>query len=203
MVTYKVIFIGPTNAGKTSLFSMVQTSPTVGCSYNRMDRVMRDPVLGIDRLYKFNIWDTAGQERYHSLLSLYTRGVSGAVLCFDLSRTINESVDELSRFKSYIEDIPTIFLVGCKADLVLNPEDRLDRVRNRFHQNINGSMVTSAKTDRPGVDRMFIRFFESIVAADSFDPIKDAKRQSLIVDYTLEEMEKERKKSRRRWCSII
>lgn len=41
-------------------------------------------------MIKLQIWDTAGQERFQSLVSLYYRNTSAAILVYDLSN-VSES----------------------------------------------------------------------------------------------------------------
>jgi len=46
-------------------------------------------------IVRFNIWDTAGQERYHSLAPMYYRGAAAAVVVYDISSTVSESLSSL------------------------------------------------------------------------------------------------------------
>lgn len=41
---------------------------------------------------KFEIWDTAGQERYNSLAPMYYRGAHAAVIVYDITKRVNQSL---------------------------------------------------------------------------------------------------------------
>jgi small GTP-binding protein len=115
----KVIFLGETGAGKTSIITSYLTglfnnhpSPTVGASYLNMTLSHN----GAD--FNFAIWDTAGQEVYHALTPLYYRDAAVAVLTFDLT-----SRDSFEKAESWAEELhrnaESILLIICgnKSDL--------------------------------------------------------------------------------------
>lgn len=157
---YKIIFLGPTNAGKTSLFlkSQSTTTSTIGCAFHQRHEKISN------RIHKFNIWDTAGQEQYHSLLPLYTRHAHAAALCFDLSeKTIN-----LNHYKTLVQEIPNIILVGCKADLVSNPDEILASVARKY--GICDTLATSAHFNPESVDTLFSKLFTMSVTNDNLIP---------------------------------
>ncbi|KAJ3436054.1 ras-related protein rab-24 [Anaeramoeba flamelloides] len=85
-VDLKVVLLGSSNVGKTSLFERflhnsftLDSKTTIGVSFGlktiKIDQ--SEIVLGL--------WDTAGQERFESLSKLYFRKASAAILCFNPS----------------------------------------------------------------------------------------------------------------------
>ena len=118
----KVILVGPSGVGKTSLISAFfdnsfekQEHPTVApasCS----------AVVEIDNGKKINlqIWDTAGQERFLSISTMFYRESNVAFLCFntfkdtDISKWINQVRKEAPDC--------IIFLVTTKSDLIPHEE---------------------------------------------------------------------------------
>lgn len=126
---YKVVLLGDSSVGKTSLvyrFTSDAFNPhlanTIGAAFISKEYTHNE------RTVKFEIWDTAGQERYKSLTPMYYRNALVALVCFDL--TAPETSFE--RCQYWIEQLLTlgsedilIRVVGNKADLVNNSLDLL------------------------------------------------------------------------------
>src|SRR6056300_691010 len=71
----KVVVIGDSSVGKTSLIQMFEHArftehfkPTIGADFSN-----KEIILG-ERVVILQIWDTAGQERFQSLSSAFYRG---------------------------------------------------------------------------------------------------------------------------------
>lgn len=124
---YKIVFIGDTNVGKSSIISRLHfnrftpyVNSTIGAGYISHNLDNYDPPI------QLNIWDTAGQERFRSLVSIYYRNVDLCVITFDLSKFDKEQIDYWIReFKSKTinHDTPIVIL-GNKYDLI-NIEDEI------------------------------------------------------------------------------
>ena len=82
---YKIVVVGNTSVGKSSLVSrftkdMFQTKkPTVGVEYS--SKIVE---RGSQKI-KVQLWDTAGQERFRALTSQFYRHAKGVLICFDLT----------------------------------------------------------------------------------------------------------------------
>ncbi|NXG59023.1 RAB17 protein, partial [Hemiprocne comata] len=123
--TYKVVLLGSTSVGKSSLAyryvknDFKESLPTVGCSF--FTKILN---LGVATI-KLEIWDTAGQEKYQSICHLYYRGAHAALLVYDIT---NE--ETLSRAKLWLRDLEKEFLpdeivvalVANKTDLAAERE---------------------------------------------------------------------------------
>mmetsp|Transcript_35887 Transcript_35887/g.94322 ORF Transcript_35887/g.94322 Transcript_35887/m.94322 type:complete len:295 (-) Transcript_35887:356-1240(-) len=118
----KTIILGDAMVGKTSLVHRVKEgtfkedglNPTIGCSF--CEHMARLPHGG---QLKLAIWDTAGQEKYRSFTRQYFRGVSAAVLVYDI--TSSASFESLKRWLAELErEAPTsslaVVIIGSKAD---------------------------------------------------------------------------------------
>ena len=84
---FKVVFLGESSVGKTSLINRFH--------HDSFDSVYR-ATIGLDfmtkkiqradqKSVKFQIWDTAGQERFRSLIPSYIHRSSVAVVVYDIT----------------------------------------------------------------------------------------------------------------------
>ena len=83
---FKLILIGDSNTGKTSLINRYVHNTfdkkhmcTIGVDFMMKRLIVNNQPI------KLQIWDTAGMERYKQITSSYYRGANGAVVVFDLS----------------------------------------------------------------------------------------------------------------------
>lgn len=117
-LTYKVIILGDTNVGKSSLFLRYTQdrfkeaiSNTIGVNNCFKDLVIEDNQI------RLHMWDTAGQERFRSIVSCYYRESDGFILVYDLTR--RRSFDYMRQLILDLSDsiIPEFtVIVGNKAD---------------------------------------------------------------------------------------
>mmetsp|Transcript_2275 Transcript_2275/g.3160 ORF Transcript_2275/g.3160 Transcript_2275/m.3160 type:complete len:275 (+) Transcript_2275:91-915(+) len=130
-IVLKVIVLGTSNVGKTSLMKRYVAKtysdlrrPTTGADFmTRQVMVDGEPAL-------LQIWDTAGQERFHhgTLGHAFYRGADGALLVYDVSQgksfgQIAEWHEELMTKVNPYEDMDEnqkfpIVVVGNKIDLL-------------------------------------------------------------------------------------
>jgi Ras-related protein Rab-11A len=118
---YKVILIGDTGVGKSTLFSRLtnaphDNAPTIGIELGTTLTVIPDGTV-----IKINLWDTAGQEFYHSIVKNYYRDIVGAIFVFDLSnKETFEKIKHtwLEEFNKSNQNYIKNMLVGNKSDLV-------------------------------------------------------------------------------------
>eukprot|EP01147_Barroeca_monosierra_P001350 gene1350-4526_t len=129
---FKVIVIGPPDAGKTALMDRFvrnqfnasgQNTSTLGVSFvlKRWNGIN----LAIWVLHQatsmqiLNAQDTAGQEHFAPLNQFYARDASAAIIAYDL--TSRENFDNIDKWFSYLDsnanDVHKI-VVGCKYDLI-------------------------------------------------------------------------------------
>lgn len=117
MALHKIVFLGDAGVGKTSIiyrlrcnkFSALET-PTIGATFVSLNKLAED--------LEIHVWDTAGQERYRSLIPLYYKGASLAIIVYDVSDPFS-----LDKVKSWIAELQLfspktkILIVGNKIDL--------------------------------------------------------------------------------------
>ena len=117
---FKVLLLGNSNVGKSSLFLRF------------VDDIWNDtfvPTIGVDfkiktfeidsKKIKMQIWDTAGQERFKNIIASYYRGAHGILLLYDV--TDKDSFKNLSNWLIEIEKNASKnvlrLLIGNKCDL--------------------------------------------------------------------------------------
>ncbi|KAF8995895.1 P-loop containing nucleoside triphosphate hydrolase protein, partial [Cyathus striatus] len=128
MPTIKLVVIGPSGVGKTSLRGQYISGrfsngyrATIGADF--ITKTLPHPTKP-DESVTLQIWDTAGQERFSSLSTAFFRGADAALLMFDVNSP--ETLESLRKwwndFKDQAplrdEDIPEFccVVVGNKVD---------------------------------------------------------------------------------------
>lgn len=148
--TYKIIILGDTNVGKSSLFLRYlrdefrdAIASTIAIS-NDFKEVLVDghPV-------HLQIWDTAGQERYKSIVSQLYRDADGFILVYDVNsrRSFSGMKHLMSELGSVLDPRFTV-LVGNKTDCVEQETLREEAaiLRSLAQESKIRYFLTSAKT---------------------------------------------------------
>ena len=118
----KIVFLGETRVGKTSLISHFMTGDyddgiesTSGASYSSKTIEIQGQSLKLD------IWDTAGQEKYRSLTKFFYKDADIAILVYDI--TNRKSFEEIrdywyNQVRTTGINNPIIGFIGNKCDKV-------------------------------------------------------------------------------------
>eukprot|EP00345_Euplotes_harpa_P013153 CAMPEP_0168336916 /NCGR_PEP_ID=MMETSP0213-20121227/11843_1 /TAXON_ID=151035 /ORGANISM="Euplotes harpa, Strain FSP1.4" /LENGTH=215 /DNA_ID=CAMNT_0008342233 /DNA_START=16 /DNA_END=663 /DNA_ORIENTATION=- len=160
-VCYKVIFIGDSGIGKTSVINRYLSEyfnqfnqMTLQCSFQ--SKVVTIP--NSKKQVKLHIWDTAGDEKFRNIVKMYYRGANVVVLCYDVT-----SEDSFDNLKTWIEQIDQnlnrdetkVVLCGCKCDLEDSREVETKSALKLAKENEFRLFETSAK-EGSGIDYMFV-----------------------------------------------
>jgi small GTP-binding protein len=120
----RLIFIGDSGVGKTSLMSglLGQEFSGLHCVTTAADfRALE--FLHQGHAIRIQLWDTAGQEMYRSITRMYFRNAQIVLLCFDISS--RDSFQSLDEWKAMItEEVPAarVLLIATKEDLMDDPK---------------------------------------------------------------------------------
>ena len=121
-LAFKIIVIGDTGVGKTSLsekgtkgiFSD-STTPTIGFDYYKFIVKYKNEII------KLEIWDTCGQEAYRSLITNYYKNSYLAIIVY----AINKYIKKIILLFFFI-----VFIVKNHLKLFLNGLDNVEKIQN-------------------------------------------------------------------------
>ena len=154
---YKIIAIGDTAVGKTSMMSKYSSDTFP---------LRHDLTIGVDFCAKnviyngnnisMHIWDTAGQEAFKSITRTYYRNVACALIVYDVTRR-----ETFTKLKSWIDEVKKscplntiVVLIGNKTDLEAYRMVSTTEGDNLAKQHGYPFIETSAKTGL-NIDKIF------------------------------------------------
>ena len=120
---YKVIVVGDTAIGKTSLLWRLKTKEytdehetTIGVENSKFEMLLGDQIHT-----KLQLWDTAGQESFRSITRMFYKDSDAIIVCFSLLKresfeSLEEWMNEIDRHADSSKIIK--YLVGNCADQV-------------------------------------------------------------------------------------
>ena len=136
-----------------------------------------------DKKVLLNIWDTAGQEKYLSVTKMLIQESKIIILCYSI--TDEDSFQNLNHWlKSVVDIIGNDFILGIlanKTDLYENEKVSEDRGRQYATEHEGIFKLTSAKTDKEGIDEYFNILVEKYLSAEG-DSLNTSKNTVLKVD---------------------
>ena len=152
---FKIVFVGDSAVGKTSIIMRyhhnsfsAENQPTIGAAF------ISKTVVSPNGKCVIHIWDTAGQERYKSLVPMYARGASIAIIVFDTSDPdcFNGLEEWVRKVKEDMSSDCQVLIAGNKCDL--EQKFNKDEIDDWTKKNNFPLVYVSAKTGQ-GIDILF------------------------------------------------
>ena len=158
----KVILLGETSVGKTSLIKV-----SIDKHFKSLEEVTLSFNYSVKKFnyngkeYIFNLWDTIGQEKYRSLTKMFVNNSKIIILVYDI--TVQKSFKQLEYWYNQVtslvnEEDYILAVVGNKKDLYKN-EKVTEEEGKAFAKEKNAKFkLTSAKDD----PLSFVSFLEEL-----------------------------------------
>ena len=156
----KVVLLGETSVGKTSIISRyvndtfeTNSLTTTGASYAYKTIHLKQ----YNKSIKFEIWDTAGQERYRSLTKIFYKNASVAILCYDITK--KGSFDEIKNYwfnqvKNNSPNDIVIAIAANKSDLYENEQVNEEEARN-YAKSVGAIFIGTSAMNASGIEDLF------------------------------------------------
>ena len=168
MESYKIILIGPSAVGKTSLLNRfvhnefaLKYKLTIG-----VDFLTKTVEYKPSKFVKLHIWDIAGQDKFQFLHRSFYEGALGALLVFDLSRenTYSGMKNWLAEMRSIMTEELDKVIIGNKSDLIPAIGQTIDRKEVEQYAKSEACFYTetSAKTGE-NVERAFLELTQRMI----------------------------------------
>jgi len=162
-LTCKVVLIGESGVGKTSIISRYITNTfksqlmaTSGANFVTKNLILEDDKEESQSI-KFEIWDTAGQERYRSLAKVFYKNAAVCILVYDITR--RSSLDAIKNYwfkeiKENAQKDVILALVGNKDDMYQFEEITNDE-GIAFSKEIDSIYRRTSAKSGEGIDELF------------------------------------------------
>ena len=162
----KVIIIGDSNVGKTSiLFRYVYNSfddnslPTLGAGFKTKDITWNDKI-GVQQSVRIQIWDTAGQEKFDALTKMYFKNSDAAIIVYDVAHDLSfekaqKWVKDLNEIEMSDQQKVLKFLVGNKIDMT--DEKVISMAQgNEYARRIGATFFEVSAKENTGIIELFV-----------------------------------------------
>ena len=172
METIKVVLIGESGVGKTSIIQryvndVYDPNQILSSSAQFITKTIE---LNDEQSIKFDVWDTAGQEKFRALAKIFYKDAKAIVLVYDI--TNRSSFEQLQNywFKEIEENSLSdaiLVIVGNKSDLYEN-EQVSDKEGQKFADEKNAIFKRTSALSNRNIDSLF-----KDIAKKYFDPKYD------------------------------
>ena len=154
---YKVIIIGDSSVGKTSIAVRQcrgefyqDITPTIGSAH------LQTKITYGDKRITLIIWDTAGQEEFAPLVPMYARKANCAIVCAAVNS--EDSIDHINKWVETLNDSgehPPIIVALNKFDLIEGNMNEIDKLTKIIQNKYESFFFCSAKSNH-NINELFM-----------------------------------------------
>jgi small GTP-binding protein len=180
----KLVLIGNTNVGKTSIVKTAITGSFTGDSTSTLGASYSTKTFQVDsRNIRLQIWDTAGQEKYRGMTPMYYHNAHVALVVYSVTeRETFEAVDGwLKSLKDNADSNVIIFIIGNKTDLTEQRQVTTDEGNEKAQSSGAEFAEVSAKTGF-GVRDLFGLVPRIWLERQATQPVTDSRKQTVIIE---------------------
>ncbi|MGQ4895084.1 MAG: Rab family GTPase [Candidatus Njordarchaeia archaeon] len=160
MITLKVVFIGDSGVGKTSLirafmgYNVRTTKTTTGVEFYTFKK----------RKYDIVIWDFAGQEWFRDVIINFIKGAALIIMVFDLSRPFS-LMNLVNKWAEYVNKISgkyaLTFVVGNKSDIKRIDDILIEKALDSLKSKVNLKFyIQTSAVKYTNVSKLFEAIFD-------------------------------------------
>ena len=165
---YKIMILGESKVGKTSLIKRYTKDEFGGAYLATVGMDFEDKIIDIDnKKVRLQIWDTAGQERFRNVTKKYFQSSNGLLIVYDI--TDKESFEKINfwvdSIKNYAPENVKLILVGNKCDLINKREVTVEEGEN-YAKKLNIKFFESSAKDGTNVKDLFFYLANKIYQDD-------------------------------------
>ena len=156
-VKYKIMVLGESKVGKTSLIKRYTKDQFGGVYLTTVGMDFQDKIIEIeDKKVRLQVWDTAGQERFRNVTKSYFQSSQGLLVVYDIT-----DKDSFLNINFWMENIKKnapenvkLILVGNKCDLANERKVTIEDGENKA-RNYNIKFFESSAKDGTNVNELF------------------------------------------------
>ena len=167
MEAYKIVLIGESGVGKTSIISRYinNSFDLQVLTSSSAQFISKTITLSDDTALKLDIWDTAGQEKFRSLAKIFYKDAKVIILVYDI--TNKASFDNLKNYwfneieENSISDV-ILAIVGNKDDLYENEQVSIDEGK-KFAKEKNAIFKRTSALSNRNIESLFLDIAKKII----------------------------------------
>jgi Ras-related protein Rab-6A len=172
---HKIIFIGDSCTGKTSIINRIIDNPfndsyevSIGIDFMSKNIKFRGQTI------KIQIWDSAGQEKYKGLIPSYIKNSSIVFVVYDISN--RSTFENVPNWISFVNDIEKTNMVLCGNKTDLQREVQKSEGEKVAKDNNIKFFECSAKTN----ENLKNMFYSAMTILPTFSGYDDPDKENLI-----------------------
>jgi Ras-related protein Rab-1A len=191
---FKVIFIGNSNVGKSSIMTRLSNNnfyeghiSTLGIDLRMIEKIIDNKRI------KIQLWDTGGQERFKSIAFPFYRNSHYIAIVYDITErnSFDDIKDWMDNANKFSELNPNIILLGNKCDLEYDRQVSTEDGENIAKKYNIQFMEISAKESYNTKEFMDKVINQLIEIENKKNPIKN--NNTVIISNKKEDLQKKNK----------